>query len=112
MKTTGRPDHPTMAEALRRRIMEGPGRTTVTLRQAVAASATGGAPAPAPYEALARQIGDAACRVTDSQVAGARAAAGSETAAFELVMAAAVGAGLLRWDHALKAVREARDAPA
>jgi hypothetical protein len=42
------------------------------------------------------QSGEAAWRVTDAQVASVRAAAGSEKAAFELIAAAATGAGLLR----------------
>jgi hypothetical protein len=87
-------------------------KTDVELRQAVAASAIGGPAAPQPFDALARQIGDAACHVTDAQVADALSAAGSQKAAFELVLAAAVGAGLLRWDRAVRALKEARDAPA
>ncbi len=66
----------------------------------------------APYDDLARQIGEAAFRVTDTQVANVLAAAGSEKAAFELIAAAATGAGLLRWRHAINALEETSDAPA
>lgn len=65
----------------------------------------------APYDDLARQIGEAAWRVTNAQVASVLAAAGSEKAAFELIAAAATGAGLLRWQRATKALEEMSDAP-
>jgi hypothetical protein len=48
----------------------------------------------------------------DSQVANVIAAIGSEKAAFELIAAAALGAGLLRWQHATRVLNEASDAPA
>ncbi len=115
-KPTARPDHQGLADALRRSVLEGPAEARPALRQAVAASAAGGQAAPPPYEALARRIGDSACRVTDSLVASTVDAVGSEKAAFELIIAAAVGAGLLRWENAVKAINsvrgvdEARDA--
>lgn len=64
-------------------------------------------PAEPPYDELARQIGDAAYRTTDAQVATVRTALGSEKAAFEVILAAAVGAGLLRWRLAMQALAEA-----
>lgn len=112
MKTAIRPDHRVLAEALRRRVLEGPGETDPALRQAVAASATGGPLALPPYDALARQIGEAAYRSTDAQVANVVSATGSEKAAFEVILAAAVGTGLFRWQRAIKALDEATDAPA
>ena len=111
MKTTNRPDHRVLAEALRRRVLEGPGETHPALRQAAAGSAAGGPPAEPPYDVLARQIGEAACRTTDAQVADVVKAAGSEKAAFEIIMAAAVAAGLFRWQHAIRALEEETDAP-
>jgi hypothetical protein len=66
----------------------------------------------APYDDLARQVGEAAFRTTDTQVANVLAATGSEKAAFELIAAAATGAGLLRWQRATKALEEATDASA
>ncbi len=103
-----RPDHQGLADALRRRVLEGAAETSPALRQAVAASATGGPAGSAPYHELARQIGESACRVIDSQVAATVDAVGSERAAFEVIFTAAVGAGLLRWESAVKAINAAR----
>jgi hypothetical protein len=63
-----------------------------------------------PYGLLARTIASASYRVTDAQVAAVRQAAGSDKAAFEVVMSASVGAGLARWYAAARAIREATDA--
>ena len=112
MSPPARPDHAALAEALRRRVLEGPGETPPAARQAAAQRAAGGPPMPSPYDDLARQIGEAAHRVTDAQVASALAAAGGEKATFEIIIAASVGAGLLRWDQAMQALKEATDAPA
>ena len=112
MKPSIRPDHRVLAETLRRRVLEGPGETNAALRQAVAASATGGGPsAQPPYDELARQIGEAAYRTADEQVANVVSATGSEKAAFGVIFTAAVGAGLLRWRHAIDVLDEATDAP-
>jgi len=112
MNASARPDHPSLAAALRRRVLAGPGETPPDARQAAAQRAAGGPPTPSPYDDLARQIGESAHRVTDAQVASALVAAGSEKAAFEIIMAASVGAGLFRWERAMKALKEAIDAPA
>jgi hypothetical protein len=110
--TSNRPDHHSFAETLRRRVLEGPGESDPALRQRVAARASGGPCIEAPYDDLARQIGEAAYRTTDSQVATVLAAARSEKAAFELIVTAATGAGLLRWQQAIKVLEEISDAPA
>jgi len=107
-----RPDHRALADALRHRVLEGPGETDPVVRHAAAERAAGGPPAESPYDELARQIGEAASRVTDGQVASVLLASGSEKAAFEVITAAAVGAGLLRWRQAMQASEEAVDAPA
>ena len=112
MKRATRPDHRLLAEALRRRVLDGPGETDPTVRQGVAATAMGGAPPRDPCEGLARQIGEAACRCTDVHIANVIRATGSEKAAFEVILAAAVGASLFRWQRAIEAVEEATDAPA
>lgn len=112
MPMPSRSDHHSFAEALRRRVLEGPGETDPGLRQRVAARAAGGPPIEAPYDDLARQIGEAAHRTTDAQVASVLAAAGTEKAAFELIASAATGAGLLRWRQAVKALEGSDDAPA
>jgi hypothetical protein len=110
MKATGRPDHRALADALRDRVLEGPGETSPALRRAVALSAEGGSAAPPPYDALARQTGEAAYRTTDADVANVVRMTGSERATFEVIMAAAVGAGLLRWQQAMTVLDEATDA--
>jgi hypothetical protein len=97
-KTPPHPDHIALVEDLRRRVLEGPGVTEPGLRQHMAKRAAGGAAIEAPYDDLAFQIGEAAYKVTENQVAGVVHQAGNEKAAFELIIAAAVGAGLYRWD--------------
>ena len=61
----------------------------------------------APYDDLARPIGEAAYKVTDEQVAKVVEKAGSEGAAFELIVASALGASLHRWRRGLKVLEEA-----
>jgi hypothetical protein len=110
--TSLRSDHRAFAEALRCRVLEGPGETDPAMRHSVAKRAAGGPPVEPPYDDLARQIAESAHRVTDVQVASVLTATGSEKAAFEVIAAAAVGAGLLRWQQGIKALDEATDAPA
>jgi hypothetical protein len=110
--TFSRTDHRSFAETLRRRVLEGLGESDPALRQRVATRAAAGPPIEAPYDDLASQIGEAASRTTDTQVANVLTAARSEKAAFELIVAAATGAGLLRWQQAIKALEGASDAPA
>jgi len=107
MKISIRPDHRAMAEALRRRVLEGPGETRPELRRASAERA-----AEAPFDDLARQVGEGAHSVTDAQVASVLTAMGSEKATFEIIAAAALGAGLLRWDQAMKVFDEVTNASA
>jgi uncharacterized peroxidase-related enzyme len=103
------PDHRTLADAVQRRVLEGPGATGAALRHAMAERAAGGPPLEAPYDDLARQIGQAAYKVTDAQVARVVGRAGGERAAFELIVAAALGAGLHRRRRGLKALEEAAE---
>lgn len=111
MRATGRPDHGALAGALRQRVLEGPGETTPALRQNVALSVAGGSAAPPPYDALAQAVGEAACRTTDADVANVVKITGSEKATFEIILAAAVGAGLFRWRRAVTVLDEVTDAP-
>jgi hypothetical protein len=107
-QSANRPDHRRLAETLRRRVLEGPGDTDATFRQAAAGRAAGGGPPlNPPYDDLARQIGAGAAQTTDEQVAKVVEAAGSQRAAFEFIMAASLGAGLARWDAGLRALEEA-----
>jgi hypothetical protein len=109
--TSNLPDHYSFSEVLRRRVLDGPGETDPALRQRVAARASGGPPIEAPYDDLARQIGEAAYRTTDVQVGRVLTALGSEKATFELIVTAAMGAGLSRGQQAIKALKDAADAP-
>jgi hypothetical protein len=108
-QSPSRPDHRRLAEALRRRVLEQPGETDVAFRRAAAARAAGGAPLNPPYDDLARQIGACAAQTTDMQVAKVVEAIGSQRAAFEFIIAAALGAGLARWDAGLRALEGAAD---
>jgi hypothetical protein len=96
--------HEELADALRLAVVSRSGVTPVSLRNAIYARAAGGPPVQEPYEALARQIGEASYRVTDAEVSAVRVAAGSDKGAFEAVMAACVGAGLSRWDAFVEAL--------
>ena len=106
-KTPAHPDHRALAEAVRQRALEGPGKTGAHLRQAMAERAGEGRPLEAPYDDLARQIGEGAYKVTDEHVAKIVEAAGSERAAYELIVVSALGAGLHRWQQGLKILEEA-----
>lgn len=110
MKTSTQTNHRTLVEALRRRVLEGPGETPPVARQEAAKTAAGVSAGLDRYSDLARQIGASALRVTDAQVAGVVSEAGSEKTAFEIIAAAALGAGLLRWQQAMKMLEEAGDA--
>ena len=82
-----------------KRVFEGPGATDIALRQAMAKRAAGGpAVVETAYDELARQIGEAAWKVTDEQVKKVVQQTGNEKAAFELIVAAALGAGFYRWE--------------
>lgn len=110
--SAGTDSHRHRAETLRTAMAGDTGITEATLRTAAAARAAGGPPIAEPYDDLARQIGEASYRVTDAEVDAVRRATGSDKAAFEIVMSACIGAGLTRWDAAVRAIAEATDAPA
>jgi hypothetical protein len=82
------------------------------MRQAAAERASGGQAIAASYDDLVRQIGESSHRVTSAQVERLVREVGSEKAAFEVIAAAAIGAGLLRWRSAIKVLEEASDASA
>ena len=110
-KLQGHADHLALAEVLRKRVLEGPGITGGALRQAMAKRATGGAAVgEEAYDDLARQIGQAAFNVTDEQVKKVVQKTGNEKAAFELIVAAAVGAGLYRWQKGLSILKKVKEA--
>lgn len=100
------PNHYLMAETLRQCIFEGPGFTDSLLRQAVGKRAIGGPPIEAPYNEIASLIGEASYRVTNTLVENVIKSAGGDKAAFEIMISAAAGAGLYRWNTATKILKE------
>jgi hypothetical protein len=94
------------------KVSKASSRSVVGLRRKFGEDAAGGPAVRAPYDDLAREIGESATRVTDEQVASILRATGSEKAAFEVIAAAALGAGLPRWRKGIKALDEVSDAPA
>lgn len=104
--------HRRHAAAVRAVVVGDAGETEASMRAAALARTGGGDPVAEPYDSLALQIGEAAYRVTDAQVDAVRTAAGSDKGAFEIVMAACVGAGLARWEAAVRAIEEVSDASA
>jgi hypothetical protein len=105
-KLSAHPDHHTFAGTLRQRIFDGPGVTDKILRQKIGKRATGGPAIDHPFDELALDIGQAAHKITDEQVTNVVKATGSEKAAFELIIAAAVSSGLYRWQAGLKVLNE------
>jgi hypothetical protein len=101
--------HTRFADRVRERV-SGDGLTDPDLRIGAMNRGGGGAAIAEPYDALAYQIGEAASRVTDAQVAAVRAAAGTDKGAFEIILSASIGAGLVRWDAALRVIEGAPDA--
>lgn len=107
-KPQGHADHKVLAEVLRKRVLEMPGVTDTALRQAMAAQAAGAAATlEAVYSDLAQQISQAAYKVTDEQVKKFVQDTEDEKAAFEFIVAAAVGSGFYRWQKGLDVLREA-----
>lgn len=101
-------EHAVLAEDLRAAVSAGVDAHATTGAMRIGA---GGEEAVADASAaLARTVGEHSYRVTDAQVAAARRQAGSDRGAFEVVMAAGVGAALRRWDAAVRAIEEAEDA--
>ncbi|HUZ61881.1 MAG TPA: hypothetical protein VMU83_24095 [Hanamia sp.] len=96
------PNHSAMAQILRQRIFEGEGITDSSLRKAVGKRAVGGEPIEEPYNEIALLTGEVSYKVTDEMVTNVIKKSGSDKAAFELLISAAVSAGLSRWDKATK----------
>jgi hypothetical protein len=103
-------DHVVMAQALRTRAAIAPALVDSTLRKAAIERANGGAALLKPYEALVTQVAEASYKVTDAEVAAVRQAAGSDKAVFEVIMAAAIGAAMVRCDRAMQALKGATNA--
>lgn len=101
--------HVQFARDLRSRVEE-TGSLDRGLRLGILARDAGGPAVPEPYDALARQIGADSSRVTDEQVQAVLRETGAGRDSFEVVLTAAIGAGLERWDAAQRAIGEASDA--
>jgi hypothetical protein len=104
--------HERHARALREAVAGHAAATDVSLRSAAMERSAGGARVAEPYDDVVRQIGEAAYRVTDAQVAAVRDATGSDKGAFEIIMSACIGAGIARWDAAVRAIEGSGDAAA
>ena len=104
-------------DAFTQRIMDavlaGPGHTPSELRRAVLARAArlagarSGAPAPAPFATYVDKVAQHAYKVTDEDIAAARASGLSEDQIFEIVVCAAIGQATRQYETALAALRAA-----
>lgn len=88
---------------LRRSVVDGSGELDAGIRRA----AFEGHALPSSLEAYAAKVRECAYKVTDTDVAAMRAAGWSEEQIFELTMATALGAAMLRHDRARAAMTEA-----
>ncbi|KHK98331.1 hypothetical protein LK09_04725 [Microbacterium mangrovi] len=99
--------HDVLADRLRSRVGDS-GTASEAIREGASTVGAGHeAELPFPVGDLARLVGSASSRVTDALVADVREAVGSEVAAFEVILSASVGAGLVRWDVASRVIEEA-----
>ena len=105
-KIHGRPNHQHFAEVLRKSVLEGPGKTDVAFRNTILRQIIGGPQLEAPYNELVSYIGNASYKVTDELIKEVVTKSGSEKAAFEVIVAASVSAGLYRWNKALAVLKQ------
>jgi uncharacterized peroxidase-related enzyme len=103
----GHADHHRLAEDLRQSILQVPASTEVALRQAIMERIAGGPPLEAPLDELVMHISRAPYKVTDALVDRVVRELGNEKAAFEVIVTAAVSAGLYRWDKGSGLLKEA-----
>ena len=89
--------------ALVARILEGDGTASSAQRRAAFDNAANGSP----WRTLVEKTAVQSCRITDDDIAGARAAGLSEDQVFELVVCAAVGQATRQHDAALVALAAA-----
>ncbi|MEP7124005.1 MAG: hypothetical protein ABJE95_23965 [Byssovorax sp.] len=98
---------PARMQALVARFFEGRGETDPALRRAVAERAKGAESdgIPAAIEGYVEKVALHAYRITDEDIVALRAAGYSEDAIFEITLSAALGAGLVRMERGLAALR-------
>src|SRR5690349_14046854 len=109
--------HSQNLQAIVEAILNTPGATDSTTRQAIFAqvAALGGQPAsqapevPAPLAALVERIARHAPEITDEEIAAVLQAGFSEDALFEITISAAVGAGYARWQRGLSVLKARRE---
>ncbi len=93
-------------------VLETPGSTPPALRRAAFRIAAGGqADAEDAIRAFVQKVASKAHAVTDDDIAALRAAGLDEDAVFELTLSAAMGAGSVRYERGLEALREGMRAP-
>jgi hypothetical protein len=92
-------------KALMARILEGDGRASHAQRRA----AFDNAGLAAPLNTLIDKVAKRAYRVTDGDIAAARASGLSEDQIFETVVCAAIGQATRQYDAALKALKAATE---
>ncbi len=90
------------AAALREATLTAPGETGTEVRRA----AYGGGDLVDPMATYVDKVRESSYRITDSDVAGLKAAGYSEDAIFEMTLAAAVGAASGRLEAGLRALAE------
>ncbi len=90
--------------ALVARVLGDGGQAPSALRRAAFDNAGGDGEFPEPLRALTEKVAHHAHRVTDEDVAAARAAGLSEDQIFEIVVCAAVGQASRQYDSALAAL--------
>ena len=88
---------------LRARVAEGPGELSPVIRKA----ALSGSAVPVIAQTYTEKVRRYAYKVIDRDVEDLKAAQWSEDEIFELTVATALGAGLSRLNHALRALEEA-----
>jgi hypothetical protein len=86
--------------ALRRAVLESPGRTEPAVRLAAAE----GSSLPTPVDSYILKVRDQSYRITDRDIDTLTAAGVSEDEIFELTVAAALGAAMLRFDAGMRAL--------
>lgn len=94
--------HAVLRDRVLARVLEGPGESEPSVRQAAAA----GAGAPADLQALVEKIHRHAYKVTDEDVARLQARYGDDRM-FEIIVSAAVGASRARLLSGLEALDDA-----
>jgi hypothetical protein len=89
-------------------LLETPGHTALSVRRAVFERLRRGAgPVPEDMEALAEKIAARPWSVADADITRLRDAGYSEDQIYGLLLAAATGAGMRRFDAGLRAMEEA-----